>query len=88
MPEADATLKQKTDELEAVVDEVRRELTRIDEAQRRDAHRELVAICKDASAWLEQCARQADSASPEEAAAMTQKAEIFLGDLRMRRSAI
>jgi hypothetical protein len=88
MPEADTTLKQKTGELETAVEETRRELSRVDEAQRTDAHRELVAICKEASEWLGQCAESARTASGEEAASMTQKAETYLRDLRMRRNAI
>lgn len=88
MAEADTTLKQKTGELETAVEETRRELARVDAAQRTDAHRELVATCKEAAEWLEQCAQAAETASGDEAASMTRKAETFLHDLRMRRNAI
>ena len=57
MPEADTTLKQKTGELETAIAETRSELSRVDEAQRTEVHRELVAICKEAAEWVEQCKR-------------------------------
>lgn len=88
MAEADRTLKEKTSELETAISETRSELSRVDEAQRTDAHRELVAICKKATEWLEQCAQAPQPASAEEAASQTQKAESFVRDLRMRRNAI
>jgi hypothetical protein len=88
MAEADTTLKQKTSELETAVSEVRRELSRVDEAQRTDAHRELVAICKEAADWLEECVRAPQPASTDDAASLTQRAEGYLRDLRMRRNAI
>ena len=87
MAEADTTLKQKTSELQAALDETHRELSRVDQAQRKDVHRELVAICKEASEWLEQCVR-AEPATSEDVASLTQRAEAYLRDLRMRRSAI
>lgn len=88
MPEADTTLKQKTSELETALAETRSELARVDEAQRTDVHRELVALCKEASEWLEHCAKAAETASGDEAASMAQRAETLLRDIRMRRSAI
>ncbi len=88
MAEAETTLKQKTGELETAVSETRGELSRVDEAQRTHAHRELVAICSEAADWLEQRGKSPDAASAEEAASLTQKAEAFLHDLRMRRNAI
>ncbi|HEX6102625.1 MAG TPA: hypothetical protein VF031_06210 [Alphaproteobacteria bacterium] len=88
MAEADTTLKQKTGELEAAIDETFRELSRVDQANRKDVHRELVAICKEASQWLEQCVHAPQPASSEDASALTQRAEAYLRDLRMRRNAI
>ena len=88
MAEADTTLKQKTGELEAAIDETFRELSRVDEAHRQDVHRELVAICKEARDWLERCVQAPQPESSEDAAALTQRAEAYLRDLRMRRNAI
>jgi hypothetical protein len=88
MPEADTTLKQKTSELETAIHETRNELSRVDEAHRKDVHRELVAICKKAADWLEQCAHGPQPASSEETAGLTQRAEEYLRDLRMRRNEI
>ncbi len=88
MAEADTTLKQKTSELQTAIDETRRELSRVDEAQRKDVHRELVAICKEASDWLEQCVHAPQPASSDDAASLTQRAEAYLRDLQMRRNDI
>lgn len=88
MPEADTTLKQKTSELQTAIDETRSELSRVDEAQRKDVHRELVAICKEASDWLEECVHAPQPTSSEDAASLTQRAEVYMRDLRMRRNAI
>ena len=88
MPEADTTLKQKTSELETAIDETRRELSRVDEANRTDAHRRLVAICKEAAEWLEQCVRAPQPESADDAASLTQRAETYLHDLRIRRNTI
>ncbi len=88
MAEAETTLKEKTSELETAISETRGELSRVDKAQRTDAHGELVAICKEATEWLEQREQSPEPASAEEAASLTQKAEAFLRDLRMRRTAI
>jgi hypothetical protein len=88
MPEADTTLKQKASELETCVHETRSELSRVDEAHRRDVHRELAALCKEAAEWLEQCLQAPGPASSENAAALTQRAEGYLRDLRMRRHEI
>lgn len=88
MAEADTTLRQKTSELETAVSETRSELSRVDEAQRTDAHRELVAICNEAADWLDDREQSPQPASADEAASLTQKAEAFLRDLRMRRNAI
>jgi hypothetical protein len=88
MAEADTTLKQKTSELETCIHETRSELSRVDEAQRKDVHRELVAICKEAADWLEQCVNAPEPSSSDDAAALTQRAEGYLRDLRMRRHAI
>ena len=93
MAETDTTLKQKTSELEAAVSETRSELAKVDQAQRTDAHRELVEICNEAAGWLEQHAQSAEKESTEgesteETASLTQRAETFLRELRMRRSAI
>jgi hypothetical protein len=88
MPEADTTLKQKTSELETAIHETRSELSRVDDAQRKDVHRELAATCKEAAEWLEQCMQAPEPASSEDTAALAQKAEAYLHDLRMRRHAI
>lgn len=87
MAEADTTLKQKLGELSAAIDETLRELSRVDEAQRKDVHRDLVATCKEASGWLQQCERM-EPASPDDTSSLTQKAENFMRDLRMRRNMI
>ncbi len=88
MPEADTTLKQKTSELETAIHETRSELSRVGETQRNDAHRELAAICKEAAEWLENSVRAPEPASPDDTAALSQRAEAYLHDLRMRRNAI
>jgi hypothetical protein len=88
MAEADTTLKQKTSELETAIDETRRELARVDTAQRKEVHRELVAICKEAAEWLEECVHAPQPASSDEAASLTQRAEAYLRDIGMRRNAI
>jgi hypothetical protein len=88
MPEGDTTLKQKTSELETAIHETRSELSRVDEAQRKDVHRELAALCKEAAEWLEQSVRAPEPVSSDDTAALTQKAEAYLHDLRMRRHAI
>jgi hypothetical protein len=88
MPEADTTLRQKTSELETAIQQTRSELSRVDAAQRKDVHRELVAICKEASEWLEQRVHAQQPTSPDDAASLTQRAEGYLRDLRMRRNAI
>jgi hypothetical protein len=88
MAEADTTLRQKTSELETAVDETRRELSRVDAANRTEAHRELVAVCKDAAEWLERCVHGPQPASADDAAALTQRAEHYLREIRMRRHAI
>jgi hypothetical protein len=88
MAEADTTLKQKTSELQTAIDETRGELSRVDEAHREDVHRELVAICKEAAEWLEECVRAPQPTSSDDAASLTQRAEAYLRDLRMRRNAI
>ena len=88
MPEAATTLKQKTGELETAIDETRRELAQVEAERRTEAHHELVAICKQATEWLEQCAEGPQPASDEDTASRTQRAETFLRELRMKRSAI
>jgi hypothetical protein len=88
MPEADTTLKQKTSELETAIHETRSELSRVGEAQRKDVHRELAAICKEAAEWLQECMRAPEPASSDDAAALTRRAEAYLHDLRMRRHEI
>jgi hypothetical protein len=85
MAEADTTLEQKTSELEAALSETRGELARVDAAQRTDVHRDLVAICGEASEWLAQVPQTPPA---DEAASLTQKAEAFLRELRLRRDAV
>jgi hypothetical protein len=87
MSEAETTLKQKAAELETAVDETRRELSRVDEGQRTDVHRELVRTCKEATEWLEECMKSPPG-STDQTASLTQKAEAFLRDLRLRRGKI
>ena len=88
MSEASTTLNQKAGELAAAIEETRGELTRLDDAQRSEAHRELARMCNDATAWLERLGDPARERPSPEAASLSQEAERLLHDLRTRRSAI
>jgi tagatose-1,6-bisphosphate aldolase len=87
MAEADTMLKQKKSELETALSEVRGELSRVDQAQRSEAHRQLVAACEAASTWLKKHGASEDL-SADAAASLAQEAESLLHDIRMGRHAI
>jgi hypothetical protein len=88
MSEAETMLERKTSELATAVDETRSELARLGEGQRSDAHRQLIAKCKEAAEWLEGLEKPASDRSSEEAATLTQQAERHLLDLRTKREAL
>ncbi len=87
MSEAGTMLKQKTSELATAIDETRSELARLDEGQRTDAHRQLIAACNEAADWLEQI-REPEAQPAEAAASLTRRAEQYLLDLRNKRKAV
>jgi hypothetical protein len=87
MGEADTMLKQKKNELETALSEVRGELSRVDKAQRSEGHRKLAAACDAASAWLERHGTDPQDLTADAAASLAHEAESLLHDIRMRRSA-
>jgi hypothetical protein len=88
MSEAETMLDRKTSELATAIDETRSELARLGEGQRTDAHRQLIARCKEAAEWLERFGKPAGDRPAEEAATLTQQAEQYLLDLRTKREAL
>lgn len=88
MSEAGTMLRQKTSELATAIDEARSELARLDEGQRSDAHRQLIALCKEAADWLDRLEASPEAPSGEAAASLAQKAEQYLLKFRTRRDAV
>ena len=87
MSESLQMLQQKTSELETVMAEVQRELSRADAARRTEAHERLAEILRDARNWLDHRKRADRDGKPTgDAAAEARKAEGFLHDLRMHRA--
>jgi hypothetical protein len=87
MSEAGATLRQRASELSTAVAETRSELARLDEDQRSEAHRQLLAACNEAAEWLERLGDPAQDRPAGEAASLAQEAQAYLLDLRTKRNA-
>lgn len=88
MSEAGTALKQKADELDSAIDETRSELARLDADQRSDAHRQLIAVCKEATEWRQRLGDPSADRPAEAASSLSRQAEAYLSDLRMKRDGI
>ncbi len=88
MSESQTMLKKKVDELATAIDETRSELARLDAGQRSEAHRQLIALAKEAADWLEGPGAAPEDRPSDEAASLTRQAEQYLLELRTKREAV
>lgn len=86
MSESSQMLREKTSELETAVSQAQEELARADASRRTEAHHKLSALVREARGWLDSHERPEGDEQAETAA--TRKAEGFLHDIRMHRTAL